>query len=1151
MSTRAPGDDVLRMGEVVLRPGDPIDRFTYVKPIGRGGMAHVVLAEESSGEQRALKILKGARLKTGLARFKREFRALSRIHHPNVIRVHGWGAYEGHPFIALEYVEGIDLHRTIREFKQHGDDHRFRRSEELLVDLCRALAHVHQRGLVHRDLKPSNILVTTSGQAKLTDFGIVKDLDRDGDPFQTTTLVGTWAYASPEQITGTPLDQRSDLYSLGVILFAMLTGRRPFAADDMAGYREAHLSQLPDDPREFKPSCPAHLADICLKLLHKSPRDRFQSAREILYRLEQLDPDRLQGDGEVWQAPLVGRDAQLGTILDTLGALVRGKGGLLAVEGQAGTGRTRLLRLVERRAAILGIPVHRLDGSGGGLPRLTALARSLRASLGAEAPALLVAALSAFRMAQAEGDLVYQLVDGVREALRLQHDDGPVVLVCDDLDRVSPRERDLLAMLGRGLWREGRPLLVAVSALGDAPTDSVDAVLLGEGVGIKPIRVQSLAFSRSDAQDLLIRLLGPTEAAGVLAERLFLVTEGNPLFFAEFLSGLMQRGVLVPGRDAMELTADEHELATGHLDIPASVRAVVGARLDDLEIGHKELLQWLAVSGRPLDLDLLLDLLDAPDEDLVLDRLDELIDRGLVKERRTGTQVFHQTDHRILAGIVYRELSTERRSWLHRQLAEALEQGAPQTDDEVIGHHFQLAGQAGRAYTYLAKAATRMLARSLPAEAWELSTRAVNLEEVARVDLDRPTADAVRIELLQVRADVHYGRGEWSDCLRCLEALAKQAELAEDHAALVRALAMQGTALRRAGDARDPVEPVKAALDLARRTHDREGVLEALYSLAALAWEAGDLDRCEQLAQEGLVLVEEGPHRLRGELLLALTAVQATRGHVATAARGLDEAVEIFRALSRKRTLCVALTNLAELLVAQGKLSDARSRVYEAAELALEMGYRLGQATATRVLGEILLELNALDASEEALREALDIAGELQVIPELVAIRYALARLEARRGRPTEAERQVAVARVLAKKGDPERYATALVALNAWACAHTGDRSDALRLLAGAERELESLPVPRRCQVMLGAAKAYVAVGRNEDAERLARSAAALASSRGFRLWGLDARRLLASLVDDEAAARSWASEADALAAELEADLDPDLARAFRAGRLA
>jgi len=204
----------LDLGGFALLPGDKVGPYLYEKPVGKGGMAFVALARDPSGEPVALKILKTNRVRSGLPRFRREFNALSRIHHPNVIRVYAWGTVEGHPYIALEYVEGKDLHRTIREFRHTGPEHRWRRSEEILVDLCRALAHVHKRGLVHRDLKPSNILINAQGQAKLTDFGIVKDLDPGSDPMQSTTLVGTWAYTSPEQITGRPLDHRSDLYSL-------------------------------------------------------------------------------------------------------------------------------------------------------------------------------------------------------------------------------------------------------------------------------------------------------------------------------------------------------------------------------------------------------------------------------------------------------------------------------------------------------------------------------------------------------------------------------------------------------------------------------------------------------------------------------------------------------------------------------------------------------------------------------------------------------------------------------------------------------------------------------------------------------------------------------------------------------------------------
>ena len=206
------------MGGVTLRPGDTIGPYRYQRPLGRGGMSHVILGRDPAGVAVALKILKANRFRTGLARFRREFRALARLKHPNVIRVESYGDIHGHPYIAMECVEGTDLYQEIRGLPRTDLSKRWARVEEVLIDLCRALAYIHQRGLIHRDLKPSNVLINEDGVCKLTDFGIVKELDPETDVQLSTTLVGTWAYASPEQISGRALDHRSDLYSLGVIL---------------------------------------------------------------------------------------------------------------------------------------------------------------------------------------------------------------------------------------------------------------------------------------------------------------------------------------------------------------------------------------------------------------------------------------------------------------------------------------------------------------------------------------------------------------------------------------------------------------------------------------------------------------------------------------------------------------------------------------------------------------------------------------------------------------------------------------------------------------------------------------------------------------------------------------------------------------------
>ena len=163
------------------------------------------------------------------------------MHHPNVIEVDSYGDVYGHPYIAMEYIQGSDLHKEIRGFRERSLNDRWTRVRQILIDLSKGLEHIHSHGVVHRDLKPSNILVDSDGRCVITDFGIVKELNSDVE--KSTALVGTWAYASPEPITGQELDHRSDLYSLGVILYAMLCSRRPFAASNMAGYSKLHSEQ--------------------------------------------------------------------------------------------------------------------------------------------------------------------------------------------------------------------------------------------------------------------------------------------------------------------------------------------------------------------------------------------------------------------------------------------------------------------------------------------------------------------------------------------------------------------------------------------------------------------------------------------------------------------------------------------------------------------------------------------------------------------------------------------------------------------------------------------------------------------------------------------------------------------------------------------
>lgn len=1158
-------EEPLEMGGVLIHPGARIGNYVFVREVGSGGMARVLLAKDPAGHVVALKVLRKSRFKTGLARFRREFRALSRINHPNVIRVEAYGDLYGHPYIAMEFIDGPDLHTLIRSFRGWDDKKRWRRIEEILIDLCRALSAIHRRGLVHRDLKPSNVLINKEGVCKLTDFGIVKDLDPSADPAMSTTLVGTWAYASPEQITGNPIDHRSDLYSLGVIVFAMLTGKRPFVAKDMAGYLQLHRDRPAPAPSDVNPDVPAHLDEITRRLLQKAPRDRFQSAQEILYRLEAEETDHHATEpNDGWHAPLVGRALEVEAITNAVAALTDRRGALVVLEGEDGSGKTRLLDVAVERARALGIQTFRgeFEHNAPAYSIAVRWAREVARELDQRTPTELKTALEAFEREAAagaapRGDLRYALYDGIREGLMRILEDRPLVLVLDDVHEGSAREIDLVAYLVRTLiGREQQPLLVMVSQRPKA-NPAADQLASGEGLGVEPVTMMAGSLSREDIAAMVFDLVGDSLGARLLAQRLHKETEGNAYFVTEFLQSLVTQGVIGPAPSPSSaapgapstarhvLMLEPDEIATGHLEIPLGVRQMMKARLEGVAPTDRKALEVLAVGGREVDLDVLLDVLDV-DEEQLLDALDHLLAAGIVRERRAGDAVFHSVTHRKFADVVYRDLDPERRSQLHRKMAAALELHYAQNPSalEVVGEHYRLAGDAGRAYRYLVAAGKRLADRSLVQEAWDLTERAAALEDSASNDLARADFRTFRRDNLDVRASVHYNRGEWGEAEKNWRVVLTIAEEDGDRRAACEARLHMGTVLRRRGQHEESRRFAEAALEESRRLHYREGVAIALHCMAALAWANGNLDECERMANEGL-LVAQGSQLAhhRAELLLALTAAQATRGHLAAATSGLTEAEGIFRELRKKRPRCLALANIAELLTWQGEPLQARQRAHVAVQLATEIEYKLGRTAAIRAMSGAALDLGLYEEATQGLQEAWQLAQEIETPEETLASLVALTLLSVERDQPTRARHYAARGLEVAEKRDPERYLPLLQAHLVRALA-SSNLAEAETLARSAEAALAELPIPRRTQVQLALAHAWLAMNRPAEARNHARTVLQTAGARGFRLLSLEARCVMAAVTENDEA-KTHRAVAQELARDFISALPNDMQRAF------
>ena len=222
-----------------------IGPYRVVRPLARGGMAAVFEVEEpETGRRFAAKLL--GRRGMASTRFRREYRALTRMNHPNIVRVYRFGIADGdQPYITMELLDGVPAQVHAKASGRPGSKERTAEVVRITVCIADALAYLHARGIIHRDLKSSNVLVMSDGSVKLLDFGTAH-LQRGGDEITSHgEFVGTFAYASPEQLKGEEVDSRSDVYSFGVLFYRLLTGKRPFEAPQEVGARNRPWSEPP------------------------------------------------------------------------------------------------------------------------------------------------------------------------------------------------------------------------------------------------------------------------------------------------------------------------------------------------------------------------------------------------------------------------------------------------------------------------------------------------------------------------------------------------------------------------------------------------------------------------------------------------------------------------------------------------------------------------------------------------------------------------------------------------------------------------------------------------------------------------------------------------------------------------------------------
>jgi serine/threonine protein kinase len=745
--------------------------------------------------------------------FKQEFRALADVAHPNLVNLYELIAHGQDWFFTMELVDGTTFLEhlcpgsarppsaleagRLREpslgsvFGQ-GSSGGLGPGRDLVTDsplpgvvakapapkappdygavrivlrqLAEGLRALHQIGQLHGDLKPTNVLVALGGRVVLLDFGLTLDLGLTKG--ENAHFRGTPAYMAPEQIGGHAPTEASDWYSVGVMLYQVLTGNLPFPGNNLSSVINK-MRMDPPAPAGLLPETPGDLNELCMDLLRRKP-DLRPAGPDILERLggsADGTPLRTSTSVRIRSSNLLlGREEELATLAQAFERSQQGKTVMVFLEGASGMGKSYLIRRYlrdlqreEPRAVLLlgrcyeqeSVPYKALDSL------VDALSQYLKELPHAKAAPLLprhilslarlfpvlnqVQAIAEFQSSTPPApdpqELRRRAFGALRDLLCRLGDRFPLVLVIDDLQWGDPDSASLLA----NLFRAPNPpsmLVLATYRTGEGePAPELQAFqerLREEGAEVLAIRLREL--DGEEARKLAMALLGSDFAdAGQAAQRVTEAAQGNPFFIVELARNL--RAGLAPDRHADPLD--------GYLR----------ARVEALPAASRSLLEFLALAGQPLEWEVVKRASGLPDPEEALTHL-----RGghLIRVRGVQRQLL-ETHHDRMRQAVLHDLSPDRARALHLQLAQALE-AAPVQDAQALAQHYQAAGEIGKAAQYALRAAEE----ALGAIAFE---RAASLFQKA-LDLGAPKGKACR-DLLVKLGDAQAHAGAGVEAARC------------------------------------------------------------------------------------------------------------------------------------------------------------------------------------------------------------------------------------------------------------------------------------------------------------------------------------------------------------------------------------------------
>ncbi len=979
----------------MFKTGTILDKKYQIQAhLGAGGMGEVYRVLDLEQDQEcALKILNTmVDQKAVYRRFHREFQVLNRFQHSRLVRTHTWGFAEERPYFTMDYLLGKTLEKIIADRAMLGQ---FRASHffALVQQITEGLAYIHAQGAVHRDLKPSNIMVleTKEGiETTILDLGLAKLRHLQSVSItQTGATLGTAEYMSLEQGKGLWVDHRSDLYSLGIILYEMLTGAPPFSGQNPVSVILKHIRESPPPIGEAHVEVPEETQQIVLKLLAKEPVDRYQSAEEVVQALNGVassrfvlsDDEQRDVHRKVMRPQFVGRESEMKTLRAMLQDVQAGEQRVVLISGEAGVGKSRLVEELLGDALIHDFLCLRGAGREEGGQIYGALIDAFRQIKTTDLVGRVPDSLETDKFSVMEHWL--QLLKSLRQK-------QPVVLCLEDIQWLDELTLEFLQYALRD--PEPCPFLLCLTCRWpnlEPLSEEIENFIHGNELA-EATRIQLENLPREEVGYLAASMLGERSISPDALQTLFRETGGQPLFVMEAVRTLVNADVV-----RQNVSGDWQWGEFPQTLLSDDISEVLHRRITTLPSVQQRVLEYACVFLNDFSFELLAAIW-LGDELVLVDVLDSLIEEGLLITY--GDEERYRFSQGLYRRTIYDRMQNVRRRLLHREIGNILEE-AEQSEEltEELAGHFTAAEERDKATKYTRLAGKKALEKHAYRQA---SRRFKATRDWTSDDAFESQEDV--IDFLCDYADVLLNRSQHNSALELLDEA--RTLLPTDRKDLkARILRNIGNVqcLLQHGEIAE--EYMLKALQLYRELDDIDGEIQALGSLAYLYDVSGQNEEAITYLYQEIEKRRVSVDPQKDTFIQGREGQAALMGFRFEIAKGyLETAVKTFKQFGLEHHRLWALNLLQRVYFYLGDLNRAEAICYEVIGEWQKRGVVYWEAMNFLRLGELSLErgnfLAALEYAETSVERFLETSRR-----DYVYRAYAIAAAAAAKREDTEA----------------------------------------------------------------------------------------------------------------------------------------------------